>query len=58
MDEREIVTISTIRYEELVRTSNMYQELMCKIVQMECELIRLSGMIETLTRGEQNNVQR
>ena len=52
MDEREIVTISTIRYEELIRTSNMYQELMCKMVQMECELIRLTGMVEALTRGE------
>lgn len=52
MDEREIVTISTIRYEELIRTSNMYQELMCKMVQMEYQLISLTGMIERLTKGE------
>lgn len=52
MDEREIVTISTMRYEEIIRNNNIYQELMCKMVQMEYQLINLTGMIETLTKGE------
>jgi hypothetical protein len=25
---------------------------MCKMVQMECQLVNLTGMIERLTRGE------
>ena len=58
MDEREVVTISTMRYEELIRNNNIYQELMCKMVQMEYQLISLTGMIERLTKGETNNAQR
>ena len=52
MDEREIVTISTMRYEELIRNNNIYQELMCKMVNIEYQLINLTGMIERLTKGE------
>lgn len=52
MDERELVTMSTMRYEEMIRNNNIYQELMCKMVQMECQLMNLTGMIERITRGE------
>lgn len=52
MNEREVVTLDIMHYEELVRNSNMYQELMCKLANVEYQLMRLSDNLERLTNGE------